>query len=208
MGFYRGPNIVTDGLVLALDAGNTKSYPGSGTTVYDKSGNRYNFELMNGVGYNTLYNGIFTLDGTNDAIQLTSNTALKLTKTIVMWLSTTKTIALTLAGTTVGNSNDTYVGAYYPGQGFYHSRCGSSITSSVDCNIVTNPAPTYLDGKFHMWEFKNLDFGSWTDVWNFGGYGSGYNLGRLVGPVFMYNRNLTSAESLQNYTATKSRFNL
>ena len=32
MGFYRGPNIVTDGLVFAVDAGSTRSYPGSGTT--------------------------------------------------------------------------------------------------------------------------------------------------------------------------------
>ena len=36
-----GPNIVEEGLVLALDAGNTKSYPGSGTTWYDLSGNNY-----------------------------------------------------------------------------------------------------------------------------------------------------------------------
>ena len=32
------PHIVTDGLVLALDAGNTKSYPGSGTTWTDTVG--------------------------------------------------------------------------------------------------------------------------------------------------------------------------
>jgi hypothetical protein len=32
MAFHRGPKIVTDGLVLALDAANTKSYPGTGTT--------------------------------------------------------------------------------------------------------------------------------------------------------------------------------
>jgi len=42
MGFSRGPKIVTDGLVLALDAGSTKSYPGSGTTWYDLSGNGNN----------------------------------------------------------------------------------------------------------------------------------------------------------------------
>ena len=33
-----GPRIVTDGLVLHLDAGNRKSYPGSGSTWYDLSG--------------------------------------------------------------------------------------------------------------------------------------------------------------------------
>ena len=35
MAFFRGPNIVTDGLVFALDAGSPRSYPGSGTTWID-----------------------------------------------------------------------------------------------------------------------------------------------------------------------------
>jgi hypothetical protein len=37
MGLAHSPRIVTDGLVVALDAGNTKSYPGSGSTLYDLS---------------------------------------------------------------------------------------------------------------------------------------------------------------------------
>lgn len=48
MGFYRGPHTVTDGLVLSLDAGNTKSYPGSGTTWYDISGNGNHGTISNG----------------------------------------------------------------------------------------------------------------------------------------------------------------
>jgi len=48
MGFSRGPKIVTDGLVLALDAANTKSYPGSGTTWNDLSGNGNTGTLNNG----------------------------------------------------------------------------------------------------------------------------------------------------------------
>ena len=39
---YVNKQIVTDGLVLALDAGNHRSYPGSGTTWYDLSGNNKN----------------------------------------------------------------------------------------------------------------------------------------------------------------------
>ena len=35
MASFAGPNVVEDGLVLALDAGNTQSYPGSGTDLYD-----------------------------------------------------------------------------------------------------------------------------------------------------------------------------
>jgi len=42
MAFNRGPKIVTDGLVLALDAGSQNSYPGSGTVWTDLSGNGNN----------------------------------------------------------------------------------------------------------------------------------------------------------------------
>lgn len=42
MTVFGGPDIVTDGLVLHLDAANRKSYPGSGTTWYDLSGNGNN----------------------------------------------------------------------------------------------------------------------------------------------------------------------
>ena len=51
MAFSRGPSIVTDGLVLALDAANHKSYPGSGTTWYDLSGNGNNGTLNCGPSF-------------------------------------------------------------------------------------------------------------------------------------------------------------
>jgi len=51
MGLAHSPRIVTDGLVLALDAGNTKSYPGSGATWTDLSGNGRNFTLSNSSYY-------------------------------------------------------------------------------------------------------------------------------------------------------------
>ena len=53
MGFYRGPQIVTSGLVLHLDAANPKSYPGTGTTWYDRAGNLNGGVVNNG----TLVNG-------------------------------------------------------------------------------------------------------------------------------------------------------
>ena len=39
MSEHVGSDIITDGLTLCLDAGNTKSYPGSGTTWSDLSNN-------------------------------------------------------------------------------------------------------------------------------------------------------------------------
>ena len=35
MAFSRGPRIVTDGLVLAMDAASKRSYPGAGTSFTD-----------------------------------------------------------------------------------------------------------------------------------------------------------------------------
>ena len=52
MGFYRGPNIVTEGLVFAVDAASTRSYPGSGTTWIDLSGQGNNATLGSNVTYN------------------------------------------------------------------------------------------------------------------------------------------------------------
>ena len=54
MGFYRGPQIVTSGLVLHLDAGNPKSYPGTGSTWYDRSGNLNGGVVNNGTLVNDL----------------------------------------------------------------------------------------------------------------------------------------------------------
>ena len=43
MGFYRGPNIVTENLAISLDAASIRSYPGTGTVWYDLSGNNIDF---------------------------------------------------------------------------------------------------------------------------------------------------------------------
>ena len=51
MAFSHSPSIVTSGLQLCLDASNPLSYPGSGNTWYDISGNGNNANLYNGVGY-------------------------------------------------------------------------------------------------------------------------------------------------------------
>ena len=61
-----GPTIVTNGLVLHLDAGNPASYPGSGTTWTDLSGNGNDGTLVNGVGYDSANGGSLVFDGVND----------------------------------------------------------------------------------------------------------------------------------------------
>jgi len=59
-------SIVTSGLVLNLDASNASSYPGSGTSWSDLSGNGNNGTLVNGPTYTSSFGGSIVFDGSND----------------------------------------------------------------------------------------------------------------------------------------------
>ena len=72
MGFYRGPNIVTDGLIYAIDAGSERSYSGSGTAVTAITGVG-NGTLTNGAGFDSGNGGSWTFDGTDDYIDFGNN---------------------------------------------------------------------------------------------------------------------------------------
>jgi hypothetical protein len=61
------PNISQTGLILALDASNSRSYPGTGNTWYDVSGNNNNFLLDNGVVFQSSNSGSLYFDGTKRA---------------------------------------------------------------------------------------------------------------------------------------------
>lgn len=71
MAMHYNPTIVRDGLVLHLDAANPKSYPGTGTTWYDLSGNGNNFTLYN----SPLYDGKkLKFDGVNEYAECVNTT--------------------------------------------------------------------------------------------------------------------------------------
>jgi hypothetical protein len=70
---YIAPSMIRDGLVLELDAGNTNSYPGSGTTWFDLSGYGNNSTLINGPTFSSANGGVIVLDGTNDYISIPGN---------------------------------------------------------------------------------------------------------------------------------------
>ena len=72
MGFYRGPNIVTDGLIFAIDAGSERSYPGTGTTTTSLVGAAQTGTLINGVGFDSANGGTWEFDGTDDYLNTTS----------------------------------------------------------------------------------------------------------------------------------------
>jgi hypothetical protein len=93
MSLGHGSSIVRNGLVLHLDAANPKSYPGSGTTWTDLSGNGNNGTLINGPVYNTTNNGNLIFDGVNDYAEITTrNTNLEFQPqnafTLSVWVKT------------------------------------------------------------------------------------------------------------------------
>ena len=133
-----GPNIITDGLILSLDAANIKSYPGSGATWKDLSGQGNNGTLTNGPTFNSENNGSIALDGTNDYTNtsfLTQNHFIENQNwTICSWHNV-------LSNTTQGNSrggisaNQDYKLATDPG-GF-----GLNIIEGKYCVNLTHEIP-------------------------------------------------------------------
>lgn len=86
MGIDVGPVKVTDGLVFQFDPANSRSYSGSGTTVYSLVGVNSS-SLINGVGFTSSNAGSFVFDGTNDYIS-TANIDLSTTNkiTVCCWV--------------------------------------------------------------------------------------------------------------------------
>jgi hypothetical protein len=78
-------SVVTTGLQLYLDAGNASSYPGSGTTWTDLSGNSRDGTLTNGPTYSGTNGGSIVFDGTNDYVQCTGSLTVT-AATFVTWI--------------------------------------------------------------------------------------------------------------------------
>ena len=70
MSYNNGPKIVNDGLVMYLDAANSRSYSGTGTAWTDLTGSGANGTLTNGPTFNSANGGSIVLDGTNDYIPI------------------------------------------------------------------------------------------------------------------------------------------
>ena len=81
--------IVTNGLVLNVDAGFTPSYPTTGTTWYDVSSNGYNGALTNGPAFSSANNGSISLDGVDDYVNIGNQANLQMGTgdfTVCLWI--------------------------------------------------------------------------------------------------------------------------
>ena len=77
MGLAHSPSIISDGLIIYIDAANRRSYAGSGTVWLDLSGIGNTAYLING----PFFSGsggtcVISCDGTNDYIEILDNSSL------------------------------------------------------------------------------------------------------------------------------------
>jgi hypothetical protein len=196
MGAYGGPDIITDGLVLAVDAASKRSYPGTGATWYDLSGNNFDFTFGAGLSWNSA--GTFSMTAATGAVLNATITA-STTCTMQFWIKTTDTQSLFWEPTA------SFVGAYRVDSKFYNGGGTGSPQYYQDLVLYNNIYDNLRDGEWHMVELKAVNLSSFTSH-EFNNYGSyQFNSGEIAN-IMIYDRNLTAAESKQNYNAQKNRF--
>jgi hypothetical protein len=212
--------IVTDGLVLCLDAGDKKSYPGSGTVWADRSGRGNNGTLTNGPTFSSANGGSIFFDGVDDKINTSYSPQLN-DFTIIAWFKSTGGVL----------DYNRIVDKDYA-NGMWLGR-NSTNANSWGGGVLENSSPygryiTLADNEWHMIVSKRqgtthtiygdgvLNSASGTvssnalstSTFAFGNY-STLNTQRLNGniaQVSIYNRALTPQEITQNFNATRGRF--
>ena len=159
MALSHSPKIVTDGLVLALDAGNTKSYPGSGTTWTDLSGNGNNGTLTNGPTYS---NGSIVFDGINDYATVSSFTY------------TPYCLDFWVYNNTQITANDGAVGGPSTYQTLFRNLSGLQLSLGGWAGEMTNETlHIYSGGKYtYINQTIPVGYHNWVYNWN----GSNYDI--------------------------------
>ena len=81
--------VITDSLILHLDAGNSSSYGGSGTTWTDLSGNSNNGTLTNGPTFDSNNQGSIVFDGSDDLVSISDSSSIDVTPTVTIsaWIN-------------------------------------------------------------------------------------------------------------------------
>jgi len=236
MSAYAGPEVVNSGLGLSLDAGNTRSYPGSGTTWTDLSNNNNNGTLVNGPTFSSLNNGSIVFDGSNDYVTLPTNLLKHETGnpfTFSIWFKTSSTgIILGQQESATPGGGGGYVPAIYvASNGTLNTSCfWSGVTTTAATSSVVNDGNwknitvtfssgsqiSYLNGSSYSTITKTQTFYA-TNYYYFLGSGSiaswpnapasAYFNGNIAN-ILYYNRALSEAEIRQNFNALRGRYGI
>lgn len=231
MSVFAGPNGITDGLILHLDASNPRSYPGTGTTWFDLTSGKNNGTLTNmnvPACYVKTYGGAaLEFDGSNDIITVTSRCLQNLTSaSVTIWVKSAPNQA---GGGGLAEINQGYSNTHYPWyDGFayinwlrYERVNNITLSSLIDRTVWHLVTATTQSGD--KWRFyqnnimisevnaeSTVNYNG-RDIW-LGGSGSsaspGYSYAGQIGEVRIYNRALSLQEIQYNFQAIRGRFNV
>ncbi len=224
---YYSPRIVTNGLVLALDAADKLSYPGTGTTWRDLSGNNNTTTLTNGPTFNRANMGGIVFDGVDDYVNFYAPN-LSGTAVIEMW--TKLTISAGSFGMLFGWANyDVYYNGGLMGYNTFNANDvyginGATVTSlqllnnwkhyifEMRSDVAYTNNKIYVNGVSQTLSQQASSENAGNRNFNSGlgaigtARGSAFYTPMTCGIFKVYNRALTATEILQNYNATKSRY--
>jgi hypothetical protein len=224
MGLHRGPTVVTNGLVLYLDAANPKSYPKSGTMWNDLSGNNNNGTLINGPTFDSGNAGSIVFDGVNDYVE---STPIQPTFfTLSSWFKATGPASQTGGGYLI--ARPTFTISYGLGYDWDTERVLFIVASNSNLlsvsNILRNTIYNvvgvyngqqrlvyingYLTASQNWSQNPNVSSSTSTQIGRLGYSDFQRFFNGNIFQTSIYNRALSAEEILQNYNATKGRFNL
>ena len=225
-----GPDIVENGLTLFLDASNIRSYPGSGTTWSDLSGNSNNGTLTNGPTFSAGNLGSIVFDGIDDYVSAGGSIIPVGTGDyyIESWINRTTVPSNISVSIVCGLDNNSF---YFGFGRTYNGANGlrvakSNVADAENCafNFTANTWYHVAVGRtssvvyFYINGQQQTTLGSGTSNFSFLSstvtrIGAGSSISPILEPltgnisnIKYYNRSLTAVEVLQNYNATKSRF--
>jgi len=220
MATIGGANIVRNGLVLAWDIANANSYPGSGNTVFDLSGNGNNGTITGGVTYNAAtVKGVLTTNGTTGYI---SSTTPNLASTNYTVMGAARYNGATRGRMINAYGNNWLLGHWSDSVSNYYAEGWVSPAAATGGNdsfwrIYTGTGN--IGGDSYSFYINSLLTNGPNNAGSAGpngmvvgrqgpGIGSGeYSTGDFSF-VLMYNRILSDQEIAQNYNATRGRFDL
>jgi hypothetical protein len=213
------PNVVTDGLVLYLDAANTKSYVSGSTTWIDIAA-RNNGTLVNGPTFNGANGGSLIFDGVNDYVLINDGIYSINGGTLNLWFKRTATTGIIIGS--YGGSGNQRTPTFYQNLSNIGWEFGSLVVKNTGVSFTNNTwfnmsmtfnssfnVNVYINSVLTNTETSLNPISFWNQfvVGRYGNFGSSYANGNFS-MVQVYNRALSATEVLQNYNALKGRYGL
>jgi hypothetical protein len=227
MAFANGGYIVTNGLVLALDAADRNSYISGSTSCLDLSGLNNTTSIQNTPGFDSLNGGSLSLNGTNNRVLIncTANTIRSFDTTCQFTVklplySGGQRCILSYRG---GNGGALYIGksgggifTYYDSLNTPNYTVGSIPDNTIAiCAVIINATAgsisVYVNGVLAGTATGRTGFSNSFNNTMYLGFDNGGTNEYMLGNFYNfahYNKILSAAEIQQNYNAQKSRFNL